>query len=115
MPQVTRGGRVSKPPQRLIAAHSTVCAYLATFSPAKNDNDHLLQPATAAYTEPHPLSLLANQMFSFVATDPDTMTLKEALAQPDKAYFLKSMKKELNDHITWKHWKVFPAKNVPFS
>ena len=33
--------------------------------------------------------------------------------QPDKEQFLQGMKKELNDHIGRKNWKVVPAKTIP--
>ena len=48
-----------------------------------------------------------------MATDPDTMTLREAIQQPDKCYFLEAMKREISDHISHKHWKVVPAKSIP--
>ena len=48
-----------------------------------------------------------------MGTDPDMMTLREAIQQPDKCYFLKAMKRELSDHISRKHWKVVPAKSTP--
>lgn len=70
----------------------------------------LLQPDVEAHTEPHPYALLS----AFVSTsDPDTMTLDEALKQPDRDEFIKAMKKELMDHIERKHWKVVPIKNIP--
>ena len=41
------------------------------------------------------------------------MHLEEALSQPDRAEFIKAMKKELQYHINIGHWKVIPAKHVP--
>ena len=41
------------------------------------------------------------------------MYLEEALRQPDREEFIKAMYKELNDHISRKHWKVVPLKSVP--
>ena len=41
------------------------------------------------------------------------MYLHEALRQPDKHKFLEAIKKELNDHINRKHWKVMKLKRVP--
>jgi hypothetical protein len=46
-------------------------------------------------------------------SDPDTMTLDEALRQSDRDQFVEAMKKELDDHIDRKHWKVIPASSVP--
>ena len=61
--------------------------------------DSLIQPVVEANNEPHPLALFGEHFFSFVATDLDTMTLQEALAQLDCAEFLTGMQKELQDHI----------------
>ena len=47
------------------------------------------------------------------SSDPDTMHLHEAMAQSDRAEFLKAMEKELADHIARKHWKVVPLSEVP--
>ena len=41
------------------------------------------------------------------------MTLDEALRQPDREQFIAAMKKELEDHINCKHWKVVPANAIP--
>ena len=41
------------------------------------------------------------------------MTMTEAMNQPDKEQFLLAMKKELEDHIARKHWKVVPVSTVP--
>ena len=65
------------------------------------------------YSEPHPFALLSSHIFANIATDPDTMTLNEALSQPDRDHFLEAMKKELHDHISRGHWKVIPAKCIP--
>ena len=62
-----------------------------------------MQPSVLYHNEPHPLALFVNNAISFVTTDPDTMTLKEAMDQPDKDMFLLAMEKELQDHIERKH------------
>ena len=59
------------------------------------------------------MALLCTHMFAFITTDPDTMTLSDALQAPDRAQFLTAMRNELNEHITRGHWKVVPLKNVP--
>jgi len=43
----------------------------------------------------------------------DVMYLHQALKQPDKEEFLKSMVKEITMHQKRKHWKVVPIKEVP--
>ena len=55
---------------------------------------------------------MLEQVTAMIAkSDPDTMYLDEALRQPDRHEFIKAMHKELNDHITRKHWKVVPLKS----
>ena len=113
---ITRTGRISKAANKFAdTAHSSLNSYLSTFFPSvqTNVNDQLLQPQTLLHEEPHPLALIVDHMFSFVASDPDTMTLKEAMEQPDKDKFLLAMQQELHDHIERRHWKVVPAKCVP--
>lgn len=75
----------------------------------------LLQNDYAFASEPHPLALVSEFVHGNVASssDPDTMTLEEALRQPDREEFIKAMYKELNDHVTRKHWKVVPARSIP--
>ena len=38
--------------------------------------------------------------------DPDTMTLKEALQEPDADKFIEAMEKEVEDHVKRGHWKL---------
>ena len=44
--------------------------------------------------------------------DPDTMTLKEALKQPDAEEFLKAMAKEVEDHVRREHWKIMTVSEM---
>ena len=89
-------------------------AYTSTFTPTYVDTtDHLLQPTDTSTSELHPLASVCTYLFGFQATDLDTMTLKEALAQKDSEKFLLAMKKELSDHILRKHWRVVPKSCVP--
>ena len=46
-------------------------------------------------------------VFAATEADPDTMTLKQALKEPDADQFLLAMEKEVNDHVTRKHWTRF--------
>jgi len=43
----------------------------------------------------------------------DTMYLHQAMKQPDREQFLKSMVKEIETHQKRKHWNVIPIKVVP--
>ena len=47
-------------------------------------------------------------IYAYAATqaDPDTMTLKEAMQEPDADKFLEAMVKEIDDHVTRKHWRL---------
>ena len=74
----------------------------------------MLQPDYKASAEPHPFALLTEQVFGLAASsDPDTMTLDEALQQADRDEFVKAMHKELQDHVDRKHWKVVPISAIP--
>ena len=90
-PQVARTCRTVNPLKKFTdSEHSSIRAYLSTFSSSKEDDkSHIIQSSISAYSEPHPLALLASHALSFVETDPDTMTLKEALSQPDNEQCLK--------------------------
>ena len=94
-------------------AHSSINAFVSTFFPSiQNIEARLLQPSTESYLEPHQLALLTQHVLSFVAAGPNTMTLKEAMSQPDSQQFLEAMRKELDYHITGGNWKVIPEKYV---
>ena len=114
-PTVTRTGRVIRPPSKFAdSAHSTIQSFISTFSPSiQGVEEQLIQPCTTAYSEPNPFAMLSHQILSNVATDPDTMTIKEAMTQPDREQFIEAMRKELNDHIARGHGKVIPMKCVP--
>jgi hypothetical protein len=57
--------------------------------------------------EQHPLSYVAK------SSDPDTMTLNEAMKQVDKEQFIEAMEKEIMDHCTRGHWEIVPISSVP--
>ena len=44
----------------------------------------LLQPDIEGQSEPHPISLMSDHVFSFIGSDPDNMHLEEAISQPDR-------------------------------
>ena len=104
-PKVTRGGRTIRPSSKFSeSVHSTIKSFTSKVCPSvQGKQEHLIQPFTAAYSEPHLLTMLCHHILSFVVTDPDTMTLKEAMTQPDREQFIEAMRKELNDHITRGH------------
>ena len=41
-----------------------------------------------------------------------TVTLKEALKQPDAEEFLKAMVKEVDDHVRREHWKIMTISEM---
>ena len=54
-------------------------AHISAVSPSPQDSDDgLLQPCTKLH-KLHPLTLIGEYIFSFIITDPDTMSIKEAL------------------------------------
>ena len=89
----TRSGCSVRPPSRFDeTSHSSIHAYSATFSHNFNTTSAcILQPSQASYSEPHPMALMCEHVFAHITTDPDTMTLSEALRQPDRNKFLAAM------------------------
>ena len=75
----------------------------------------ILQPDSEWYAEPEPMAfMLATQGSSEMETIfSDTMTMDEALRQPDRENFIEAMHKELNDHIKRGHWKVVLKDAIP--
>ena len=75
-------------------SHEMLHAFTATFCPSVQGSERqLLQPCAESYSEPIFFALLGQHIFSFVATDPDTMPLKEAMVQPDREQFVQVMHK----------------------
>jgi hypothetical protein len=91
-PVITRSGRISKPPARLIEV----------FDATLTSHEEMIDPE------------LTNPIFAFAASaDPDTMYLKEAMRQPDREKFIEAMKKEIQDHTDNKHWKLVRRSFIP--
>ena len=76
-------GRVIRKPQNYVP-HAMSSEYCRKYSVDVPIEETLLQPQYAAYEEPNPFALVCEYMCSFIAADPDTMTLAEALREPDK-------------------------------
>jgi hypothetical protein len=47
------------------------------------------------------------------STDEDTMYYDQDMKAPDKKNFSEAIVKEVNDHITSKHWILIPRSKVP--
>ena len=108
--RTTRSGRTVKPRQIFTLLSSFFVATSPHVIRAENSLQQLLQPDIESQAEPHPFAMLS----AFVGTsDPDTMTLDDAMKQPDREEFIKAMRKELMDHIERKHWKVVPIRSIP--
>jgi len=114
----TRSGRISRPARRYDSRAFALQSFIDTFSPSKvlssPDDLELLQDNSGLFDEEHPMAFVSQAIYSLAAShDPDTMTLDEALRQPDREEFIKAMHKELSDHIGRKHWKVVPIRSIP--
>ena len=72
----------------------------------------LPEPDIEGQSEPHPIDLMSDHIFSSIGSDPDTMHLEEALSQPARVEFNKAMEKEFKDHINLGHRKVISVKHV---
>ena len=55
--------------------------------------------------------------YAYAATqaDPDTMTLKQAMQEPDADKFLEAMIKEIDDHVQYKHWHLVTDEQMQAS
>jgi hypothetical protein len=113
----TCSGRQIRKPSR----YNSAFAFLNVFSPQCGDGaclprepvNSLLQPEPLGSLEPNPLAMISSIIgLSATASDPDTMTLEEAMRQPDRDEFIKAMHLELGEHIQRKHWKVIPLKST---
>jgi hypothetical protein len=47
------------------------------------------------------------------STDEATMYFDQSMKAPDKQNFVEAIVKEVNDHITSKHWILIPRSKVP--
>ena len=50
--------------------------------------------------------------FLLTLADKNTMTLKDALNEPDAEEFVKAMIKEVNDHVSREHWIIVSVKDM---
>jgi len=104
--QTTRSGRQVNIPSRFRDS----VLYMFAFTSC----DSTLRDKLYLSGEFHPLAMLTTYVTAFVSTsDPDTMTLDQALKEPDKQEFIKAMKKELADHTNRRHWKVVSSTSLP--
>ena len=107
---MTGYGRRVRSPLFFEAAHKN-CAFLHTFSPGKSDESVALLQKKMCSAKPQYFAFAFKcASYMDVSSDPNTMTLIEALQQPACHEFIKVMEKELRDHIYCKHWKVVPLK-----
>ena len=54
------------------------------------------------------------QQLNVTATsNPDTMYFDQGMREPDSDQFVHTVIKELNDHISHKHWELVPRSEVP--
>ena len=93
----------------------TFNAFLGPYSPEPDLMPELLQLTYSSPDSAHPMASVGQHLYGNVTSsrDPDTMMLEEALRQPDHAEFIKAMHKELDDHISCKHWQVMSRTAAP--
>ena len=95
---------------------SMFCPKFASLHSMKVEDAHLqlLQPDTeSGGSALHPLAAWKRVVGMVMsANDPDTMTMQEAMNQPDRDEFVKAMHKEVGNHIQSKHWKVVLLASV---
>ena len=92
-PRFSRSGRQIKTPSRFMESMMSIANCDGT--------DELW------FQDMHPLLLLLK-----TTSNPDILTIDEAMAAPDKAKFLDAMLKEVRDHEKRGHWEVIKRKEV---
>ena len=90
---VTRSGRAVRTPSRYLEANVAVANYDGT-------NELIHQ-------ETHPLVAYA------ASSNPDILTLNEAMVAPDAHQFRQAMLKEVRAHEERHHWEIIPKTQVP--
>lgn len=85
--QITRSGRISKPPQR----YQDMYSY-----------ESIMEESLDKYYE----------VFA-ASSDPDVMYYHEILNAPDKPKFQEAMNKEIDQHNNRKNWVLVPRSDVP--
>ena len=89
----TRSGRAVRTPSRFLHANVAVANYDGT--------NELINQNT------HPLVAFA------ASSNPDILTLNEAMAAPDAKQFRRAMLKEVRAHEERNHWELIPRNQVP--
>ena len=78
------------------------------------DDETLLQLGAQSYSDVNPqLGILEKMALAGKSNDPDMMTLDKAMRQEDRTEFIKTMYKELEDHVQRKHWMVVSLCVIP--
>ena len=73
----------------------------------------ILSAHLAIFEDEDPTTELDHPLIFSATSNPDTMYFDEGMKQPDREQFLHAVVKEVNDHITRKHWKLIPRSQVP--
>ena len=59
-----------------------------------------------------PVEVTHSYAYAATQADPDTMTLKQAMQEPDADKFLEAMIKEIDDHVQQKYWHSVTDKQM---
>ena len=98
----TRSGRTIKPAQK------------AQESPlVRNKLLSFASEFVAIHDFSNPVASFLTAFAATTCNNPDTMTLEQALKQPDREHFINAMIKELEDHTARGHWEIVSAYDLP--
>ena len=93
---ISRYGRIRKMTDRMRAyKQQAYSAILAIFEDEPSESELV-----------DPIALVAT-------SNPDTMYFDQAMQEEDSEQFLQAVVKEMNDHISRKHWQLIPRSSVP--
>ena len=101
----TRSGRPTRMTQRMRESLEQREQGLVAFAVYDFDYYHDLEYKTQDAMH-DPISFMS-------AMTGDTMYYDQAIREPDAPEFIKSIVKEVNDHIEAKHWELIPREQVP--
>jgi hypothetical protein len=107
--QRSRYGRKIKPTERAIESQALREAGLVSYSAESGD------PGQNLYTEDDPTAEMDHPLMYLykASSDPDTLTLLEALKAPDAIRFKEAMVSEVNEHNKRHHWKPVLKTSLP--
>ena len=111
---VTRSGRVRKETTRAKESRQQREQGIVAWWANHQDDDDEYVRHEALQEQTYRIQRDLESPIAFAAsTDPDTMHIGKAMKEPDADMFREAMRKEIDAHANYEHWKVIPKTSVP--